>query len=93
MATAAIASPIALATSANADVTNNGSTRDAQGYCIANHLHNGWSEDNPFNGTENGIGHLRSKQTGAAISGPRATAPRRALHHPAGRLGPISNNG
>ena len=94
VATAASASPIALATSANADVTNNGTTRDAQGYCIANHLHNGWSEDNPFNGTENGIGHLRSKQTGAAISGSAGNrVPTEHCVTPQGVWGPISNNG
>jgi hypothetical protein len=60
---------LAIPSIASADVTNNKSVKDAQGYCISNHIHNGWSEDNPFNGTENGIGHLRSQQTGADISG------------------------
>ena len=46
---------------ASADVSTNGTTRDAQGYCIANHIAN-------FNGGNNGIGHLRSEQTGKAIS-------------------------
>ena len=52
-----------------ADVTNNGTTNDAQGYCIANHLHNGWSADTSFNGDRDGIGWIRSEQTGKAISG------------------------
>ena len=85
---------LAVPSIASADVTDNSTTNDAQGYCIANHLHNGWSEDNPFNGTENGIGHLRSQQTGAAISG--SAGNRVPVEHcvtPQGMWGPVSNNG
>jgi len=64
MAVAMLAIPAA----ASADVTNNKTANDAQGYCISNHIHNGWSEDAPFNGDFNGIGHLRSEQSGANIS-------------------------
>jgi hypothetical protein len=51
-----------------------------------------WSEDNPFNGTEKGIGHLRSQQTGADIS---ANAGNRVPTSPCvtdqGVWGPISS--
>jgi len=79
---------------ASADVTNNGTTNDKQGYCIANHIHNGWSEDNPFNGDHNGIGHLRSQQTGEAISGSAGKrAPAEHCVTPQGIWGSVSNNG
>jgi len=85
---------LAIPAVASADVTDNKTTNDAQGYCIANHLHNGWSEDNPFNGTENGIGHLRSKQTGAAISGSAGNrVPAEHCITPQGVWGPVSSNG
>jgi len=78
---------------ASADVTNNSTTNDAQGYCISNHIHNGWSEDNPFNGTENGIGHLRSQQTGKAISaGAGNRVPANPCIDAQSVWGPISNN-
>jgi hypothetical protein len=84
---------LAVPAAASADVTNNETTRDAQGYCIANHLHNGWSEDNPFNGDFNGIGHLRSQQSGKAISGSAGNrAPAEHCITPQGTWGPISNN-
>ena len=90
MAVAMLAIPAA----ASADVTSNSTTNDAQGYCIANHLHNGWSETQPFNGDHNGIGHLRSAQTGKAISD---SAGKRVPANPCtdaqGVWGPISNNG
>ena len=79
---------------ASADVTNNKSVKDAQGYCIANHIHNGWSEDSPFNGDFNGIGHLRSEQTGKQISGSAGNrAPVEHCVTPQGVWGPVSNNG
>ena len=53
---------LAVPSAALADVTNNPSTGDAQGFCVVNHMLNGFNED------VNGIGHLRSKQTGADIS-------------------------
>ena len=45
-----------------ADVTNNPSTNDGQGFCVVNHMKNG------FNDGFNGIGHLRSQQSGKEIS-------------------------
>lgn len=56
-AIAALAVPAA----ASADVSTNGTTNDAYGYCIANHIAN-------FNGDDNGIGHLRSQMSGKEIS-------------------------
>jgi hypothetical protein len=50
---------------ASADVSNNGTTNDAYGYGIANHIAN-------FNGDHNGIGWVRSDrtlQTAEEISG------------------------
>ena len=47
---------------ASADVSTNGTTNDAYGYCIANHIAN-------FNGDHNGIGYLRSQISGKEISG------------------------
>ena len=76
-----------------ADVTNNKTTNDAQGYCIANHLHNGWSEDSSFNGDYNGIGHLRSQQSGKEISGSAGNrVPANPCIDAQGVWGPISNN-
>jgi hypothetical protein len=46
---------------ASADVSTNGTDHDAYGYGIANHIAN-------FNDGFNGIGHLRSAQSGAEIS-------------------------
>ena len=61
--TTALVAAAVLATPAiaSADVSTNGTTNDAYGYCIANHIAN-------FNGDNNGIGHLRSEQSGANIS-------------------------
>lgn len=85
---------LAVPSAALADVTNNTTTNDAQGYCIANHLHNGWSEDNPFNGDYNGIGHLRSQQSGKEVSGSAGNrAPAYPCTNAQGVWGPISNNG
>ena len=95
VAATAVAAPIALSVGpASADVTNNKSTKDAQGYCIANHLHNGWSETSPFNGDFNGIGHLRSAQTGEEISGSAGNrVPANPCTDAQGIWGSISNNG
>jgi len=86
-AAAAIASPIAMTGAAHADVSTNGTTNDGYGYCIANHIAN-------FNGDNNGIGHLRSEQSGKAIS---ASTGNRAPVNPCvttqGDYAPISNNG
>ena len=43
-------------------------TKDAQGYCIANHIAN-------FNGDDHGIGHLRSQMTGTQIAGQSGNNP------------------
>ena len=59
---------LAVPSAAMADVTNNGTTNDAQGYCIANHIAQRLVETTPFNGDHNGIGHIRSEQTGKAIA-------------------------
>jgi len=95
LAATAVAAPITLSVGpASADVTNNGSTKDAQGYCIANHLHNGWSETSSFNGDHNGIGWMRSEQTGKAISGSAGNrVPANPCTDAQGVWGPISNNG
>jgi hypothetical protein len=85
---------LAVPSAAMADVTNNATTNDAQGYCIANHLHNGWSEDNAFNGGYNGIGHLRSQQGGKAISGGAGNrVPVQDCITDQGKWGPVSNHG
>jgi len=72
---------------ASADVSDNGTTNDAYGYCQANHIAN-------FNGDFNGIGHIRSGQTGSEIA---ADAGNRAPSDPCvtsqGSYAPISNNG
>ena len=60
----AAASAVAVAAPglASADNSNNGNTNDAQGWCVTNHMHNG------FNGDHHGIGWIRSGQTGSRIS-------------------------
>ena len=68
--TTALVAAAVLATPAiaSADVSTNGTTNDAYGYCIANHIAN-------FNTGFNGVGHVRSAETGkqtAAQSGNRA---------------------
>lgn len=68
--------------------------RNAQGYCISNHIHNGWSEDSPFNGDYNGIGHLRSQQTGADISASAGNrVPVKDCITDQGKWGTVSNSG
>lgn len=60
---------LAVPTAAMADVSNNGTTSDAYGYCVANYNH--------ANGDLNGIGSVRSGQTGKEVSadaGKRAPA-------------------
>ena len=73
---AAAVAALAVPTAAMADVTNNGTTNDAQGYCIANHLHNGWSEDSSFNGDFNGIGRpaLRSRPARTSPAAPETAS-------------------
>lgn len=85
---------LAVPSAALADVTNNKTTNDAQGYCIANHLHNGWSDDNPFNKGNNGIGWIRSEQSCKAISGSAGNrVPVQDCITDQGKWGPVSNNG
>jgi uncharacterized membrane protein len=77
-----------------ADVTNNPTTNDAHGFGIANHIAN-------FNGDHNGIGWIRSEQTGAQISagggadGAYAADPNTVLGqgNPDSRFAPISSAG
>ena len=70
-----------------ADVSNNGTTNDAYGYCIANHIAN-------FNQGFNGIGHLRSAMTGQEISASAGNrAPAQDCVDTQGHYAPISNNG
>ena len=82
---AAAVAALAVPTAAMADVSTNGTTNDAPGYCIANHLAN-------FNGDFNGVGHLRSQQSGkeiAAAAGNKAPA---ICVDSQGQFAPISNN-
>ena len=84
---AAAVAALAVPTAAMADVSTNGTTNDAYGYCQANHIAN-------FNGDHNGIGYLRSAMSGEQIS---ASAGNRApVNHcvdTQGDYAPISNNG
>ena len=64
-----------------------------EGYCIANHLHNGWSENSSFNGDHNGIGWIRSEQTGKAISGSAGNrVPTQDCITEQGKWGSVSNS-
>lgn len=64
VAVAAVAVPVALAAPglASASAANNGTTNDMKGFATANHIHNG------FNGEHNGIGWIRSTQSGEQIA-------------------------
>jgi hypothetical protein len=64
---------------ASADNTDNPTTNDSNGYGITNHMKNGFTEDGPtFNNDLNGIGHIRSTQTGAEVSADRGVRGRDA---------------
>ncbi len=70
-----------------ADVTDNKSTNDAQGWCVVNHMQNG------FNSDFNGIGHLRSQQSGTEISGQAGNrVPASVCVDGQDRYGPINDN-
>ena len=56
-----MAALVASAGVASAAPETNPTTNDAVGFCNVNHIQN-------FNGAFNGIGHLRSEQTGQEIS-------------------------
>ena len=72
---------------ASADVSTNGTTNDAYGYCQANHIAN-------FNGDSNGIGHIRSTQSGKDISASAGNrAPAQHCIDTQGTFAPISNAG
>ena len=87
--TAAALAALVVPSAAMADVTDNKTTNDAQGYCIANHLHNGWSEDNPINGDHNGIGPPASAaERQGDLRQRRQPRPGQGLHHRTGHLGP-----
>jgi hypothetical protein len=58
---AAVAVTVAGAGMASADVSDNGNIKDAHGFGVTNHIHNN-------NGDHNGVGWIRSEQTGAQIS-------------------------
>ena len=85
-----IASAIAalvVPSAALADVADNKSTNDAWGWCVVNHMQNG------FNG-DNGIGWIRSEEGGKAISDQAGNrVPVNVCVDDQGRYGPISNNG
>jgi len=76
---------LAVPSTASADVSTNGTTNDAYGYCQANHIAN-------FNGDFNGIGHIRSAQTGKEISGAAGNrAPAQHCIDTQGAFAPISS--
>ena len=70
---------LAIPSAALADVSTNGTTNDGYGYCIANHLAN-------FNGDFQGVGHVRSTQTGKVTVRPGGQPRAGLLRHHAGRL-------
>ena len=88
VAATAVAVPIAAAPGlAAADVSTNKTTRDAHGYGVANHIAN-------FNGDHDGIGWIRSEQTGSEISGAAGVrTPTDITVDTQGEYAPISNNG
>jgi hypothetical protein len=72
---------------ASADVSTNGTDNDAYGYGIANHIAN-------FNGDHDGIGWIRSEQTGAEISsvaGTNRVGDLNGVRSSQGNYAPISN--
>src|SRR3954468_17575931 len=72
---------------ASADVSTNDTTNDAYGYGIANHIAN-------FNGDHDGIGWIRSTQTGAeigSVSGVKKIADTNGVVSSQGLYAPISN--
>ena len=88
VAATAVAVPVATALpgmASAADVSRNGTTNDAYGYCQANHIAN-------FNGDFDGIGHIRSTQTGADIAREAGNrAPTQHCVDTQGSFAPISN--
>ena len=85
--TVAALAALAVPTAAFADVSNNGTTSDAYGYCQANHIAN-------FNGDNTGVGHLRSTMSGKEISSAAGNrAPAQHCVDTQGRFAPISSNG
>jgi hypothetical protein len=85
-AATAFAAPMAMAGAAHADVSDNGTTNDGYGYCIANHLAN-------FNGDNHGVGHVRSTETGAQTSAQAGNKAPDYCVTTQGDYAPISNNG
>lgn len=75
--------PLLSSGTAFADVSTNGTTSDAYGYCIANHIAN-------FNGTQNGIGWARSVSKGSISA--EASNPPAACVSTQGNYPQISNN-
>jgi hypothetical protein len=76
---------LAIPAAASADVSTNDTTNDAYGWCQANHIAN-------FNGDFNGIGHIRSTQSGKAISGSAGNRAPSLCVDQQGWFAPISNN-
>ena len=86
---AAAAIAVAASGTASADVSTNGTQNDANGYGVANHIAN-------FNDGYNGIGHLRSEQTGQQISaqsGTKKVGDLNGVRSTQGSFDPISNSG
>jgi hypothetical protein len=86
---AVAAAAVAGAGMASADVSTNGTVNDANGYGVANHIAN-------FNGDHDGIGWIRSAQTGdqiSAQSGTKKVADLNGVRSSQGKFDPISNNG
>ena len=87
VAAAAVAVPLTAASGpAFADVSTNGTTNDAYGWCQANHIAN-------FNGDHTGIGWIRSTQSGKDISGAAGNKAPTLCADLQGQFAPISNNG
>jgi len=83
IAGATLAALIVTPAVASADVSTNGTTNDAAGWCNANHIAN-------FNGGFNGIGHIRSTMGGKAISQQMTNLPSLCADDQ-GKYAPISN--
>ena len=77
---------VAIPGMANADVSNNGTTNDAWGYCIANHIAN-------FNGDHNGVGWIRSTELGKVNGDAGRNTSHAECTATQGNYAPISNNG
>ena len=86
--TVAALAALAVPTAAMADVSTNGTTRDANGYGVCHHIAN-------FNDDFKGVGHLRSAQDrqGHLHSQSGVRTPTNVTVDTQGDYAPISNNG